>query len=54
VIAYADIDRARTVFLWGPQPKPGGKGAPKKQQKNKTPKPSGSPQQSSDSKKESS
>jgi ribosome maturation factor RimP len=54
VIAYADIDRARTVFVWGPQPKPGGKGAPKKQQKNKTPKPSGSPQQSSDSKKESS
>lgn len=55
VIAYADIDRARTVFVWGPQPKPGGKGAPKKKQKkSKTPKPSGSPQQSSDSKKESS
>ena len=54
VIAYADIDRARTVFVWGPQPKPGGKGAPKKQQKNKPPKPSGSPQQPSDSKKESS
>ncbi len=22
-IAYADIERARTVFVWGPQPKPG-------------------------------
>jgi ribosome maturation factor RimP len=30
VIALADIDRARTVFVWGPQAKPGGKGAPKK------------------------
>jgi ribosome maturation factor RimP len=29
VIPYADIDRARTVFVWGPQPKPGGKGAKK-------------------------
>ena len=25
VIAYDDIDRARTVFEWGGQPKPGGK-----------------------------
>jgi ribosome maturation factor RimP len=25
VIAYGDIDRARTVFEWGGQPKPGGK-----------------------------
>lgn len=24
VVAYTDIDRARTVFVWGPQPKPGG------------------------------
>lgn len=24
VIAYADINRARTVFVWGPKPKPGG------------------------------
>ena len=23
LIAYADIERARTVFVWGPQPKPG-------------------------------
>ncbi len=23
VIALADVDRARTVFVWGPQPKPG-------------------------------
>ena len=27
VIDLASIDRARTVFEWGPQPKPGGKGA---------------------------
>ena len=58
VIALDDIDRARTVFVWGPQPKPGGKGAPKKKQKSnkqKSPQPSTpSAQQSSDSKKESS
>lgn len=59
VISLADIDRARTVFVWGPQPKPGGKGASKKKQqkstKSKTPQPSQSgAQQSSDSKKESS
>ena len=24
VIAYGDIDRAKTVFEWGGQPKPGG------------------------------
>ncbi|MDW3212511.1 MAG: ribosome maturation factor RimP [Ilumatobacteraceae bacterium] len=56
VVALADIDRARTVFVWGPQPKPGGKGAPKKKQKStksKSPQPSKSgAQQSSDSKKE--
>lgn len=28
-IELDDIDRARTVFEWGPQPKPGGKGAKK-------------------------
>lgn len=28
-IEIASIDRARTVFVWGPQPKPGGKGTPK-------------------------
>lgn len=27
VVDLASIDRARTVFEWGPQPKPGGKGA---------------------------
>ncbi len=58
VITLDDIDRARTVFVWGPQPKPGGKGAPKKKQKSnkqKSPQPSTpSAQQSSDSKKESS
>ena len=35
VIRLADIDRARTVFVWGPQPKPGGKGGSKKQQAKK-------------------
>ena len=58
VIALDDIDRARTVFVWGPQPKPGGKGAPKKKQKSnkkQSPQPSTpSAQQSSHSKKESS
>jgi ribosome maturation factor RimP len=34
VIEIASIDRARTVFVWGPQPKPGkGKAASKKTQK---------------------
>lgn len=35
VVELADIDRARTVFVWGPQPKPGGKGSPKKQSAGK-------------------
>ncbi len=30
VIEIAAIDRARTVFVWGPTPKPGGKGTAKK------------------------
>lgn len=30
-IAYAQIDRARTVFVWGPAPKPGKKQPGKKQ-----------------------
>jgi len=30
VVEIASIDRARTVFVWGPQPKPGGKGTSKK------------------------
>lgn len=30
VVPLADIDRARTVFVWGPQPKPGSKHAAKK------------------------
>lgn len=29
VVPLSSIDRARTVFEWGPQPKPGGKNAPK-------------------------
>jgi ribosome maturation factor RimP len=29
-VELASVDRARTVFEWGPQPKPGGKGAAKK------------------------
>jgi ribosome maturation factor RimP len=32
-----DIDRARTVFEWGPQPKPGGKGAKQAKAKKKSP-----------------
>lgn len=59
VIPLADIDRARTVFVWGPQPKPGGKGASKKKKqksnKSQSPQPSHpGAQQSSDSKKETS
>ncbi len=30
VIPYTQIDRARTVFVWGPSPKPGGQRRPKK------------------------
>jgi ribosome maturation factor RimP len=30
VVELATIDRARTIFEWGPQPKPGGRGASKK------------------------
>ncbi len=30
LVQLAAIDRARTVFVWGPQPKPGGKGTSKK------------------------
>ena len=41
VISIDDVDRARTVFVWGPQPKPGGKGSGKKQQNKK---PQGKPQ----------
>jgi ribosome maturation factor RimP len=41
VVELAAIDRARTVFEWGPQPKPGGKGtakrgAPKRQPPKQT------------------
>lgn len=48
IVAIDSIDRARTVFEWGPQPKPAGKGTPKKK---KSPQSSKSSQ---DSKKESS
>lgn len=34
VIGYDDVDKARTVFEWGPTPKPG-KGPGKKQQESK-------------------
>ncbi len=33
VISIDDIDRARTVFVWGPKPKPGGKGSGKNKRK---------------------
>ncbi|MDQ6696997.1 MAG: ribosome maturation factor RimP [Actinomycetota bacterium] len=35
-IRYADIERARTVFEWGPSPKPGTPRSPKPTKKNKT------------------
>lgn len=35
-VPYAQIDRARTVFVWGPQPKPGGKGSAKSTGKQKS------------------
>lgn len=50
VLDLDSIDRARTVFTWGPQPKPGGKGAPKKNAKK--PKQPRSKQQTSQQKKE--
>jgi ribosome maturation factor RimP len=40
-VAYDDIERARTVFEWGPAPKPGGKSATPKSAKN--PKKAGQP-----------
>lgn len=41
VIPIDEIDRARTVFVWGPKPKPGGKGpGKKKSNKKQQPKPS--------------
>lgn len=45
IVALADIDRARTVFVWGPKPKPGGKNAAKnKNAAKKKPKSSASKQ----------
>lgn len=35
--AFANIERARTVFEWGPQPKPGGPRAPAPSTKQKRP-----------------
>jgi ribosome maturation factor RimP len=32
-IVYADIERARTVFVWGPSPRPG-KGSPRQRRSN--------------------
>ena len=40
-VAYDDVERARTVFEWGPAPKPGGKPATAKSAKN--PKKAGHP-----------
>jgi ribosome maturation factor RimP len=36
-VAIADIDKARTVFEWGPKPKPGKKSSGKKQSGEKQP-----------------
>ncbi|MDJ0770250.1 MAG: ribosome maturation factor RimP [Ilumatobacter sp.] len=48
-IAIDEIDRARTVFVWGPKPKPGGKGAGKSKGagKKKSPKQQQSKKESS-------
>lgn len=55
VIQLDDIDRARTVFEWGPQPKPGGKGTGKGKKKKAAKKPAKqSAQKQSAQKKESS
>lgn len=48
IVQIDSIDRAHTVFVWGPQPKPAGKGTPKKKKSTQSSKPS------QDSKKESS
>ncbi len=57
VVQLDDIDRARTVFEWGPQPKPGGKGTGKGKKKKQAAKKKSakqSAQQQSVQKKESS
>jgi len=57
VVRLDDIDRARTVFEWGPQPKPGGKGTGKGKKKKQAAKKKSakqSAQQQSVQKKESS
>ena len=53
-LGYADIERARTVFEWGPPPKtPKPKGAAPKAPKGAAPKaPSGAPRRKSESAKE--
>ena len=54
-VNIAEIDRARTVFVWGPQPKKGGKGSAKKKSAAKKKKSAAtSPQQSNETTKESS
>ena len=52
IIELAGIDRARTVFVWGPKPKPGGKGASNKQKQKKQPEQSDAQRQTSNSNKE--
>jgi len=53
VVEIGDIDRARTVFVWGPKPKPGGKNSSKKNQKKPSAqRASDTPTQQSNSKKE--
>lgn len=44
-IPYADIERARTVFVWGPQPKPGTGSKPGKARKAQQPDKQAAPQQ---------
>ena len=49
-VELGDVDRARTVFEWGPQPKPGGKGAATKKTAKKTAKTSASSSKQAESK----
>lgn len=51
VVELAEVDRARTVFEWGPQPKKGGKGAPKGKKKNAAKKKSAAKQSANQSSK---
>jgi len=50
IVPYEHIDRARTVFVWGPAPKPGKGGAGAAKPKGPAKTPSGAAKRSSQSK----